>query len=127
MIKKASSYFRIGNLGLTLVVMLLYYILMRTGIILRFQDTSLTPVWLLTGIAFASVLLLGLRVIPGILLGSVLSNVLVFSSDSTSTYSVIIISILVPVGVALEMIAGYALLRRVSEKVIGFEKIKSVF
>ncbi|HEX8517444.1 MAG TPA: PAS domain S-box protein [Bacteroidia bacterium] len=127
MLKKVSTYFRISNLALTLVVAISYYILVRVGILADFQDTPLTPVWPLAGIAFAVTIIMGVRVIPGVLIGSFFTNIIVFTSSGTSLYTAVWTSMLISIGITLELLIGSALLKRIPEKVVGFEKVKPVF
>ncbi|MCW3104512.1 MAG: sensor signal transduction histidine kinase [Bacteroidetes bacterium] len=128
MFKKASSYFKISNLGLTLVIALTYYILVRAGILLSFQNTPLTPVWPVEGVAFAAMLMFGPRVLPGLVIGSFVTNIIVFSSSgTTSLYSAVWVSLIIAIGFALEMLIGTALLKRTTGRVVGFEKVRPVF
>src|SRR6266513_4099698 len=52
-----------------------YYAAAKLGLMLAFVHASATAVWPPTGIALASMLLLGPRVWPAILLGAFLANV----------------------------------------------------
>ncbi|MCE3280026.1 MAG: sensory transduction histidine kinase [Bacteroidetes bacterium] len=128
MIKKVSSYFRISNLGLSLVVALSYYILVRTGMLFSFQNSSLTPVWPISGIAFAVVLIYGVRIIPGIILGALATDIIVFTGAGVADiYTALWVSVLKTIGITMELLIGCALLKRVPERIIGFERVKAVF
>ncbi|MCW3070276.1 MAG: sensor signal transduction histidine kinase [Bacteroidetes bacterium] len=128
MLKKASSYFRISNLGLTLVIALTYYISARAGILLSFQNSPLTPVWPVEGIAFALMLLFGPRMLPGLVIGSFFTNIIVFTSSGiTNIYTAVWVSLIIAIGFALELLIGTALLKRTTGRIVGFEKVKPVF
>src|SRR5437879_11287181 len=63
-----------GLLGL-LALAAVYFAAAKLGLMLAFVHASATAVWPPTGIALASMLLLGPRVWPAILLGAFLANV----------------------------------------------------
>lgn len=128
MLKKATSYFRLSNLGITLVMILVYYILVRGGMLLSFRSTNLAPLWPLSGVLLATVLLLGLRVIPGVMLGAIITNSILFHTNSGCTVlTSVMVSVLISAGVVSELVIGYSLLKRIPEKILGFEKVKVVF
>lgn len=128
MLKKASSYFRISNLGLTIVVALVYYILVQAGTLFSFQNSPLTPVWPITGIAFAAILAFGLRVLPGVIIGSFITNIIIFTTHGIAeVYTAIWVSLIITIGFTLELLIGTALLKRFPGRIISFEKIKSLF
>jgi PAS domain S-box-containing protein len=128
MLKKVSSYFRISNLGLTLVVALSYYVIYRLGIMFSFQNTNVTPVWPIAGLAFGIILILGLKAIPGIIIGSVGTHIIVFAGSGICDLGTAIwVSALITIGSTIELLIGTALLKRIPERIIGFERIKGVF
>src|SRR6266576_5053966 len=63
------------NLVVVAALTLVYVIAGKLGLMLAFVHASATAVWPPTGIALASMLLLGPRVWPAILLGAFLANV----------------------------------------------------
>jgi PAS domain S-box-containing protein len=96
--------------------------------LLSFQNSPLTPVWPIQALAFAMMLLFGPRMLPGILLGSFMTNVIVFKSTGiTDIYTSIWVSLIITIGNALELLIGTALLRRSTGRVADFEKVKPVF
>src|SRR5439155_1097556 len=52
-----------------------YFVAGKFGLNLAFVNTSTTAVWPPTGISLAALLLLGIRVCPGVLLGAFLTNI----------------------------------------------------
>src|SRR5437773_6845488 len=52
-----------------------YFVAGKFGLNLAFVNTSTTAVWPPTGISLAALLLLGIRVWPGVLLGAFLTNI----------------------------------------------------
>jgi two-component system CheB/CheR fusion protein len=61
-----------------------YYVAAKLGLSLAFVAAQVTAVWPPTGLALAAVLLLGVRVAPGILLGAFLANVTVHEPVATA-------------------------------------------
>lgn len=82
----------------------LYYASGRLGLLQHLIRGQVTPVWPPTGIALASLLLLGLRVWPGIALGAFLSNIAL----GPTVPAVLAIT----TGNTLAPLCAYALLRR---------------
>src|SRR3954471_23146661 len=68
--------------GKLAAVAVLYYGAARLGLLLQLPGTNASPVWPPSGIGLAAVLLIGLRVWPGILLGAFLANLLTLSEDA---------------------------------------------
>jgi integral membrane sensor domain MASE1 len=62
----------------------LYYLTGKLGLLLAFSHPSVTAIWPPTGIALASVLLLGYWAWPGIFLGAFLVNATTAGSVATS-------------------------------------------
>jgi len=56
------------------LVTLVYYGAARLGLLVAFESTNASPVWPPTGIAFAAVLLFGIRIWPAIALGAYLAR-----------------------------------------------------
>jgi PAS domain S-box-containing protein len=128
MFKNAVSYFRLNNIGLTLVVILVYYILVRGGMLVTSQPATILPVWPISGIALAAILLIGRKAIPGLFIGNILTNIIVFNTyQITDLTTSIWMSALIAIGFIAEMLVGYSLLKRIPERIISFEKIKYVF
>src|SRR4051812_33628997 len=97
-----------------LLVTAAYYGAGRLGLLLAIPPGYATVVWPPSGIALASLLLLGYRVWPGVLLGSFLLNVAVTFDARTS--GALILSLALPagiaVGAALQALVGALLVRR---------------
>jgi integral membrane sensor domain MASE1 len=109
-------------------VALSYYIVFRAGLLFTFQNTPVTPVWPLTGIVFAIILIVGLKAIPGIVIGSVITQAIVFTEFGLcNAPTAAWVSVLTSIGYTLELLIGCALLKRIPERVIGFERVKPVF
>jgi signal transduction histidine kinase len=94
-------------------VVVSYYIAARIGLILSFKATNVSPVWPPSGIALIAVLLLGYRVWPGILLGALISNIVVFVGNDAGSAGVIAsASSCIAIGNTIEAITGAFLFRR---------------
>ena len=101
------------QLLLSVGVAIIYYGAARLGLLLAFEKTNASPVWPPSGIAFAAVLLLGYRVWPGIMLGALFANVMVFLANQASGIpSIFVVSFFIAIGNTLEAVSGAFLLHR---------------
>lgn len=93
------------NLGLILLVALLYFLGAKVGLSLAFINANVSPVWPPTGIAIALALWFGYRALPGVVLGALIAN-----------YTLTNVSLLTASGIAigsgLEVFTAVYLLRR---------------
>jgi len=117
-----------SNLDIKIVlVALLYYLSARLGLFMAFEGIT-TPVWPSSGIAFALLLLLGRRTWPGITIGALIANILVFWNTHAGNASIIIsTSTLVAAGNTLEAIVGCFLFKKVIDEKNPFTNINSTF
>ena len=60
--------------GLCLLVAVIYFVGAELGLSLASLHENVTPVWPPTGIAIASVLIFGPRVLPGVFVGALAAN-----------------------------------------------------
>lgn len=104
--------FPLRSLWLALLTAVVYFILGWAGLQLAFEGSNATPVWPPSGWALAAVLLLGLRVAPGIWLGAVAVNGVVFLSHGIDTSTALVTSVVIGAGNTAEALAGYFLLRK---------------
>ena len=92
---------------------MIYYGSARLGLLLAFAETNASPVWPPSGFAFAAILLLGHRVLPGIVTGAFAANLVVFlANQATGPAAAAGISISIAVGNTLEAVTGAFLIRR---------------
>jgi PAS domain S-box-containing protein len=68
------NYRRLSDVGVVLIVAVLYFLAAKLGLSLAFINASVSPVWPPTGVAIALGLWLGYRAMPGVLLGALLAN-----------------------------------------------------
>src|SRR5437899_6139524 len=73
-------------LGNVLILAAVYFAAAKLGLSLAFYHPSATPVWPPTGIALASMLLLGYRAGPGIFLGAFLANLTTWDGMDVAEY-----------------------------------------
>jgi len=90
-------------------VVLLYFAAAELGLAFAFVNASVSPIWAPTGIAIASVLLLGVRIWPAILLGAFFANLLPHVGVATATG--------IALGNTLEALSAALILRS-----LGFNK-----
>jgi PAS domain S-box-containing protein len=96
-----------------------YFLSAKLGLMLAFVHTSATAVWPPTGIAFASVLLLGYRIWPGIFAGAFLANL--------TTAGTIWTCLGIASGNTLEALVGAFLVNRYARGRHGFERVPDIF
>jgi len=108
----------IPQVGRSLIVAIVYFAGAELGLSLASVHSNVTPVWPPTGIAIASLLILGREVWPGILIGALAANLLtdipVFSSVG------------IALGNTLEALVAYWLLQRSRRWKGSFESVSSV-
>lgn len=107
-----------------LLTAVVYFFLAHYSLLLQYHATNATPVWPPSGLALAVLLLLGIRVAPGILLGAFVTNVTVFLSNKTANLSsAAILSSFIAIGNAAEALTGYYLLR----SMIAGDTVRNLF
>ena len=111
-VSPAVIRFRPKHLTLILLVTALYFAAAHASLFLAFEQTNASPVWPPSGIAFAAVLLLGIRVWPGILLGAFFANFYSFEAAGVAVMPHGFgKSLFIAIGNSLEAIVGARLLR----------------
>ncbi|MGC3943986.1 MAG: MASE1 domain-containing protein [Chryseolinea sp.] len=94
-------------------VALLYYLSAKLGYFFAFDKTMAMPAWPPAGIGFALLILLGRAAWPGITIGALLANVLMYWNTPNVSASVIISSsTMIAIGNTLEPLLGCQLLKR---------------
>lgn len=111
MIKINAIKALVGNNDVRIVVVtLLYLAASQVGFWLIFPSIGNYPVWPAAGVALALIILLGYRIWPGILIGSIITYTIIFISQGIilSTQAVVAIS---GIGIAnvVEALIGYKL------------------
>src|SRR3989454_2093325 len=106
-------------LGDVLIVAAVYFAAAKLGLRLAFYHPSSTPVWPPTGIALASILLLGYRAGPGIFLGAFLANL--------TTYGTVWTSLSIAAGNTLEGLVGTYLVNKYANSSKVFDHPRDIF
>jgi PAS domain S-box-containing protein len=110
---RSSRWFSLLVPNLTLALM--YYAMARLGLMLAFEATNVSPVWLPSGIALATLLLVGRRIWPGILLGAFSANLVVFlDNGQLGTGTALATSLAIAAGNTVEALIAACLLRRIA-------------
>src|SRR5712675_183411 len=92
------------------IVAAAYYAAARFGLLLALEKTNVSPVWPPSGIALASMLILGTRAAPGIAIGAFFANLLVFlDNQAAGPWRIVIVSACIAAGNTMEAVAGRAL------------------
>ncbi len=101
----------VGNNDLRIVaVALLYLVAAQLGLWLVFPDIGNYPIWPPSGVALALVILLGYRVWPGILIGSLITYTTVFiSQEMTMDTNAVFAIVSVSVANVVEALVGFKL------------------
>ena len=106
------------RIGLSLLVAIVYFAGAELGLSLASAHENVTPVWPPTGIAIASLLIFGPRVLPGIFLGALAANL----RTSISPASALGIAI----GNTLEALVAWLLLQRSIRWRNSFDSVSDV-
>lgn len=106
----------------------MYFLAARLGLVLAFEKTNASPVWPPSGIAFGATLLLGTRVWPGVAIGALLANVVVFAGNRAgSAAAIAAASSFVAIGNTIEAVSGALLGRWLFGANRPFESARGVF
>jgi diguanylate cyclase (GGDEF)-like protein len=106
------------ELGLLTGLGAVYFVAAKLGLRLAFMHASATPVWPNTGLALATMLILGARVWPAVLVGAFLANLTTAGSVATSLG--------IAVGNTLEAVVGAYLVSRFASGRRAFERASDV-
>ncbi len=80
-------------------VVALYLLAAQLGLWLVFNDISSYPIWAPSGIAFALTILLGYRIWPAIFIGSLITYIIVFTTQGIAI-SIDVVSVIITISVA---------------------------
>lgn len=106
------------TIGLCLIVAVVYFAGAELGLSLASLHQNVTPVWPPTGIAIASVLIFGPRVLPGVFVGALAANL--------PTSLPIPFAFGIAIGNTLEAFAAWFLLRRSKRWRNSFDSVREV-
>src|SRR5689334_21055422 len=106
------------TIGLCLAVAVVYFAGAELGLSLASLHENVTPVWPPTGIAIASVLIFGPRVLPGVFLGALAANL--------PTSLPVPFAFGIAIGNTLEALAAWFLLRRSKRWRNSFDSVAEV-
>jgi signal transduction histidine kinase len=117
------------NADIRIVVMaVLYYTSAHLGFLLSFPETLSSPAWPPTGIAFALIIMLGYRSWPGITIGSmVVQSVVFWRSGLLFDLNTIFASTFTSFGNTVEALVGYFLLKGIIKEDSPFTKTTDTF
>src|SRR5882724_1457437 len=113
---QSRAFSRLPVIGLLVLV---YFIAGKAGLMLASLHASASPVWPTAGIALAALLLLGYRAWPAILVGAFLVNVTTAGNVATS--------LAVASGNTLEAVCGAWLVNRFAGGTTAFDRPQGVF
>jgi PAS domain S-box-containing protein len=108
-----------------------YFGLATASLRLAYLSSNATAVWPPSGFAFAAILILGRRIIPGILLGAFAANLLEFMTNNAANATTAVwTSALIGAGNTGEAIMGYFLLKKLIPGITSqqvFQKVHHIF
>ena len=105
------------DIALIFGVALLYFLSAKLGLMLSLVGKSVTLFWPASGVALTALLMFGLRIWPGVFIGSILGNIAVGFVPSLE----------ISCGSTLEAVLGFWLLRRYSEFDLSLVTIRDAF
>ncbi len=113
---RGSPQGHLRNIGQVLLLGLLYYAVSRASLILAIPPGYATPIWPGAGIAVAAILMGGWRYLPGVWLGSTLTNISIGLAGQPMSLPLLLeqfpLPALIGIGAMLGAAAGAALVRR---------------
>ena len=108
---------RVWRLMSLLLIAAVYYLSARAGLQLEFQNSHATPVWPASGVALATVMLLGYRGGIPVFLGAFLANIVDFQVKSGSTAGLLAFATGHPAELAISLVIGFG---NMAESVIAY-------
>ncbi|HEY0061903.1 MAG TPA: CHASE domain-containing protein [Telluria sp.] len=106
----------------------LYYGAARLGLLLAFSDSNASPVWPPSGIAFGALLIGGLRLWPGVFLGAMVANMVVFYANGVAQGgAALLVSAAIAAGNTGEALIGAWLLRRAAGPQVPLTQLQQVY
>jgi signal transduction histidine kinase/CheY-like chemotaxis protein/integral membrane sensor domain MASE1 len=91
-----------------LLVALLYFCVARIALVFAFEKTNASPFWPPAGLAFAALIVLGPRALPGILAGAVGANIVAFVGNGVGdVWSLTWWSLVIGAGNTMGALAGW--------------------
>lgn len=112
--EKNAPFYTWTNFLLIGLIAFAYYFLGRLGQLLAVPPGYITPVWAPSGIALASVILLGNRILPAVFIGSFLNNFILATSDGF-LFTGLITSMGIAMGATLQAFVGGYLIEKYTE------------
>ena len=123
-----NRIFKLSAIGVLAGV---YFALGKLGLRLAFINASTSAVWPPTGVALAVLLLLGIRLWPGVFVGAFLVNIstglLVAKAAHLSTFHVLLTSLGIAAGNTFEAVLGAWLVNRMAGGKHAFESARTIF
>src|SRR5258708_2082144 len=113
------TFLQVKTIVLNLFIFIVYVAFGKMGLAFASFNPIPTPIWPATGIALASFLLFGYRVIPAILLGAFIVNL--------TTAGTVVTSLGISVGNTLEGVVGAYLVNRFANGVHAFSSAGTIF
>ncbi|HEU4844200.1 MAG TPA: CHASE domain-containing protein, partial [Burkholderiaceae bacterium] len=111
-----------------LLLALAYYGAARLGLMLAFEDSNASPVWPPSGIAFGALLIGGLRLWPGVFIGALAANLVVFNANGVAHgLPALLLSAAIAAGNTAESLLGAWLVRRTAGERAPLTQIQLVY
>ncbi|SHH01514.1 CHASE domain-containing protein [Massilia sp. CF038] len=111
-----------------IVLAVVYYGAARLGLMLAFAGSNASPVWPPSGLAFGALLIGGLRLWPGVFIGAVVANMVVFYANGVAQGAhALLISAAIAAGNTGEAVLGAWLLRRTAGDTTPLTQLQQVY
>jgi signal transduction histidine kinase len=111
-----------------ILIAFMFYVSAWLGYRLTFEGTTALPTWPPSGIAFALIILLGRSAWPGIMIGSLLANIMAYWNNGVlPVQSVILVSMLTATSNTVEALVGNFLVREWIRDAFPFRNTANAF
>ncbi len=111
----------------SLAIAICYFIAARLSLMLAYEGSNASPIWPPSGIAIASIYIIGFRVAPAIAIAAFIANILSLMTGEGVNLNSTLVSLAIALGNTAEAILATVLLRRTLLNASPFANPQNVF
>ncbi|TNF29094.1 MAG: hypothetical protein EP319_07725 [Deltaproteobacteria bacterium] len=109
-----------------IAVAIMYFVTAKIGLLLAFEHNQVSPLWPPSGLAVASIFLFRNKLVPGILLGATIANMIQILGAGQTLSLAVAPGLLIGIGNTLEAWIGVNLYKKLVNDEFIFNKIKTI-